>query len=60
MESLATDTRAHSGPDGLSIIRRLIQQAPTSSQKDGYLLLKLIRRGRSVPKLLDPTSVEAN
>ena len=45
------------GPDGLAIIRRLIQQAPNFLQKDGYLLLEIgFDQGEAVPKLLDPTT----
>ena len=43
------------GPDGLAIIRRLIEQAPNFLRKDGYLLLEIgFDQGEAIPGLVDP------
>jgi release factor glutamine methyltransferase len=42
------------GPDGLSIVRRLIQEAPGFLRKDGYLILEIgFDQGEAVERLVD-------
>jgi release factor glutamine methyltransferase len=47
------------GPDGLSVIRCLIQDAPRFLRKAGYLLLEIgFDQGEAVEQLVDPSSLE--
>jgi release factor glutamine methyltransferase len=42
------------GPDGLSIVRRLIQEAPAFLRKDGYLILEIgFDQGEAVERLVN-------
>jgi release factor glutamine methyltransferase len=47
------------GPDGLAVIRRLIQDAPRFLRNDGYLLLEIgFDQGEAMQQLVDPSSFE--
>jgi release factor glutamine methyltransferase len=47
------------GPDGLSVIRRLISDSPRFLRNDGYLLLEIgFDQSEAVQQLVDPSSLE--